>query len=76
MIYRDLLTWGAGRFGQLGNSERADKAKVQEISKFVPPKAGRVVQVNYTHSYVLNVPVQLIMYGHYRFQLGVDTRAL
>ena len=39
-----LLTWGAGRFGQLGNNEFEDNT-VQDIVKFVPPESGKVMQV-------------------------------
>ena len=45
ILYRELLTWGAGRFGQLGNSKYEDSAELQKIVSFVPSDAGTVVQV-------------------------------
>ena len=39
-----LLTWGAGKFGQLGNNDLEDNTG-QNIVRYVPPEAGRVVQV-------------------------------
>lgn len=44
---RHLLTWGAGRFGQLGNNDREDSVLLQNITPCIPPQAGRVVQVDY-----------------------------
>ncbi|XP_064403287.1 uncharacterized protein LOC135348856 isoform X2 [Halichondria panicea] len=41
-----LYTWGAGRFGQLGNNVRTDKAQPQDITLAIPPESGRVVQVS------------------------------
>lgn len=43
--YRYLLTWGAGRFGQLGNDNHEDRVQFQNITPSVPPEAGKVVQV-------------------------------
>jgi len=40
-----LLTWGAGRFGQLGNDNHEDRVQFQNITPSVPPEAGKVVQV-------------------------------
>jgi alpha-tubulin suppressor-like RCC1 family protein len=40
-----LLTWGAGRFGQLGNNDREDST-AQNIARYIPQEAGKVVQVS------------------------------
>lgn len=42
---RLLLTWGAGKFGQLGNQAQEDKAELQNITPLLPEDAGGVVQV-------------------------------
>ena len=39
-----LLTWGAGKFGQLGNNDRED-GTAQNIARYIPQESGRVVQV-------------------------------
>ena len=41
---RCVLTWGAGKFGQLGNNSLQD-SMAQDIRRFLPPNAGTVVQV-------------------------------
>ncbi len=46
IYHRKLYTWGAGRFGQLGNNVRTDKAQPQDITLAIPPESGRVVQVS------------------------------
>ena len=42
-----LLTWGAGRFGQLGNNCRDDSLELQDITDSVPHEAGKIIQVKY-----------------------------
>ena len=44
-FHSQLLTWGAGKFGQLGNNARDDKMELQDITESVPPEAGKIVQV-------------------------------
>lgn len=41
-----LLTWGAGKFGQLGNSQWQDSVQMQDIKSLVPPESGPAVQVS------------------------------
>lgn len=43
---RRVYTWGAGRFGQLGNNLRQDKAQLQDITSSISQESGRVVQVS------------------------------
>ena len=43
---RHVFTWGAGRFGQLGNTEYCDKLNLQDVTRLVPPEAGNIVQVS------------------------------
>ena len=40
-----MLTWGAGRFGQLGNQVAEDCAALQNITRLVGSEAETVVQV-------------------------------
>ena len=40
-----LLTWGAGKFGQLGNNCRDDSLELQDITGTVPHEAGKIIQV-------------------------------
>ena len=39
------MTWGAGKFGQLGNNDQEDNTG-QNIVRYVPKEAGRAVQVS------------------------------
>ncbi len=41
-----MFTWGAGRFGQLGNNARTDQPQLQDITSAIPQESGRVVQVS------------------------------
>ncbi len=42
---RELLTWGAGRFGQLGNSRMEDTAVIQKVTSYVRSEEGKIIQV-------------------------------
>ena len=44
--YSQLLTWGAGKFGQLGNRQWQDSVQMQDIRSLVPTESGRAVQVS------------------------------
>ena len=44
--HRKVVTWGAGRFGQLGNNLRNDAAQLQDITQSIPSESGRVIQVS------------------------------
>ena len=44
--YSQLLTWGAGKFGQLGNRQWQDSVQMQDIRSLVPAESGRAVQVS------------------------------
>lgn len=46
MLCRHVLTWGAGKFGQLGNNVREDYVVPQDVSKCLPSDR-QVVQVLY-----------------------------
>lgn len=41
-----LLTWGAGKFGQLGDGQYQDSVHLQNITSSIPPEAGQVTQVS------------------------------
>lgn len=47
-IFRHVITWGAGMFGQLGNGIRGDQRVSQNVS--LPSDAAKVVQVMFTCS--------------------------
>ena len=44
--FRSLFTWGAGKFGQLGNSHREDSVQLRDIQHLIPPESGPPVQVS------------------------------
>ncbi len=44
------MTWGAGRFGQLGNNCKNDSLELQDITDTVPQEAGKIIQVNQNFS--------------------------
>lgn len=46
MLYSSLLTWGAGKFGQLGNTRREDSVQLQNIKHLVPEVSGEPTQVS------------------------------
>jgi len=41
-----LFTWGAGKFGQLGNTRREDSVQLRGIQHLIPPESGGPVQVS------------------------------
>ena len=41
-----LMTWGAGKFGQLGNGRREDCVQLQDIRQLVPVESGEPIQVS------------------------------
>lgn len=41
-----LMTWGAGKFGQLGNGHREDSVQLQDIGTLVPAESGEAIQVS------------------------------
>lgn len=43
--HREVVTWGAGRFGQLGNNAQQDSIDLQHIAQSIPADAGKVIQV-------------------------------
>lgn len=45
IVLSRLMTWGAGKFGQLGNNCRDDSLDLQDITDTVPQEAGKIVQV-------------------------------
>jgi len=68
-----VFTWGAGRFGQLGNGGQDDCATLSDITEYIPPKMGRVVQVSASsaHTAVLTNKGMTFMFGDSRYdQLG------
>lgn len=70
---RRLCTWGAGRFGQLGNKARHDTAQLQDITESIPQESGRVVQVSAGcgHSGVVTECGHAYTFGDNRYnQLG------
>lgn len=40
------MTWGAGKFGQLGNGRREDCVQLQDIRHHVPAESGEPIQVS------------------------------
>ena len=40
------MTWGAGKFGQLGNRQWQDSVQMRDIRSLVPAESGRAVQVS------------------------------
>ncbi len=40
------MTWGAGKFGQLGNGHREDSVQLQDIGTLVPAESGEAIQVS------------------------------
>ena len=44
-MHREVVTWGAGRFGQLGNSAQQDSSELQHITQSIPADSGKVIQV-------------------------------
>ena len=43
--HREVVTWGAGRFGQLGNNAQQDSIDLRHIAQSIPTDAGKVIQV-------------------------------
>lgn len=72
MLFR-VLTWGAGRFGQLGNNSQNDCATPSDITCYIPPEMGKVVQVSASsaHTAVLTDRGKMLTFGDSRYdQLG------
>lgn len=46
IMYSEVLTWGAGKFGQLGNSHYEDSVQLQNILQLIPSESGKPVQVS------------------------------
>ena len=68
-----VFTWGAGRFGQLGNGGQDDCSTLSDITNCIPPEMGRVVQVSASsaHTAVLTDKGMTFMFGDSRYdQLG------
>ena len=68
-----MFTWGAGRFGQLGNSCQSDCATPSDITSYIPPEMGKVVQVSASsaHTAVLTEKGMTLTFGDSRYdQLG------
>jgi alpha-tubulin suppressor-like RCC1 family protein len=68
-----LLTWGAGKFGQLGNNIRDDQYHPQDITQCLPPHA-RIVQVSAGcgHTGILTDDGQVYVCGDNRYgQLSI-----
>lgn len=40
------MTWGAGKFGQLGNGRKEDCVQLQDIRQLVPAESGEPIQVS------------------------------
>lgn len=72
-----VFTWGAGRFGQLGNNCQNDCATPSDITSYVPPEMGKVVQVSASsaHTAVLTDRGMALTFGDSRYnQLGQANR--
>ena len=51
-LHREVVTWGAGRFGQLGNNAQQDSIDLQHITQSIPADSGKVIQVRLRCIYV------------------------
>ena len=74
-----VFTWGAGRFGQLGNNCQSDCATPSDITSYIPPGMGKVVQVSAgsAHTAVLTDRGMTLTFGDSRYnQLGTITQLL
>ena len=40
------MTWGAGKFGQLGNGRWEDAVQLQNINQLIPTESGDPIQVS------------------------------
>ena len=70
IVLSQLMTWGAGKFGQLGNNCRDDSLDLQDITDTVPQEAGKIVQVCRN---AIRIFLKVYEDLQHRFQLGVDT---
>lgn len=46
LLFSHILTWGAGKFGQLGNGHWDDSMQLQDIRHLVPAESGHPIQVS------------------------------
>lgn len=70
-----LLTWGAGKFGQLGNTRKEDSVQLQDIKHLVPHESGQPIQVSAGcgHSGFITAKGHAYTCGDNRYnQLGMD----
>ena len=73
-LFFRVFTWGAGRFGQLGNNCQNDCATPSDITSYIPPEMGKVVQVSASsaHMAVLTDQGMALTFGDSRYnQLGI-----
>ena len=50
LSFRHILTWGAGKFGQLGNGKSEDSPDVHNITASLNSDS-KIVQVSHTYTY-------------------------
>lgn len=78
-LYSHVLTWGAGKFGQLGNGQWQDSVQMQDIRSLVPPDSGQPVQVSAGcgHSGFITAKGHAFTCGDNRYsQLGIAQYSL
>ena len=68
-----MFTWGAGRFGQLGNNSQNDCAMPSDITSYIPLEMGKAIQVSASsaHTAILTDRGKTLTFGDSRYnQLG------